>query len=269
MSKFDILSNLKDLDVQAEPFVYSAKRDAIDNASALILMNEFPSIEVVTEGKPYTNNQRFSYSASSILNKKDVSQAWLDFISYHTSSMYWKKFVSLFGDGIKSTYPELEQKLGRLEDWRIGIRNIDKFPDVDIVLDAQICINTPVSERSSVKIAHIDNERQLIGGLFYLRKPEDDSTGSDLEIFKLKKTPKFHGARLIDDRFVQKVAEVPYSFNTLVLFVNSMKAVHGVSPRSITSHPRIFVNFIAEVADPLFNLKPYKEGFLDKILRKI
>jgi hypothetical protein len=45
----------------------------------------------------------------------------------------------------------------------------------------------------------------------------------------------------------------------LVLFLNSIDALHGVSVRSTTNVPRYFLNLVAEVREPLFDLKGYQE----------
>eukprot|EP00959_Pyramimonas_sp_CCMP1952_P149399 3126215-Pyramimonas_sp.AAC.1 len=38
---------------------------------------------------------------------------------------------------------------------------------------------------------------------------------------------------------------VPYQANMFVLFVNSNKAIHGVTPRTVTSYSRRLVNVVA------------------------
>ena len=67
-------------------------------------------------------------------------------------------------------------------------------------------------------------------------------------------TARFDGAEL-EPRDVELVATVPYAADTFVLFVNSLAAVHGVTPRQPTPATRMFFNLIGEVAFPLFDLK--------------
>jgi hypothetical protein len=45
---------------------------------------------------------------------------------------------------------------------------------------------------------------------------------------------------------VQTLVRVPYRPNTLAFFVNAPKAIHGVTPRSVTPVPRRYVNFLGE-----------------------
>ena len=51
-------------------------------------------------------------------------------------------------------------------------------------MDAQISINTPVEKLSSVRKAHLDNTNKFFSGLFYLRLPNDDSRGGNLQLCK-------------------------------------------------------------------------------------
>ena len=50
----------------------------------------------------------------------------------------------------------------------------------------------------------------------------------------------------MDLSLLEKTDEVPYQKNTLAIFLCSKYSIHGVSPRSITSHSRRLVNIIAE-----------------------
>jgi hypothetical protein len=57
-----------------------------------------------------------------------------------------------------------------------------------------------------------------------------------------------HGPRpgKIDPRKVERIATVPYRANTLVMWINSPAALHGVTPRSATEIPRRYMNFLGE-----------------------
>jgi hypothetical protein len=55
---------------------------------------------------------------------------------------------------------------------------------------------------------------------------------------------------------------VPYGANRFALLLNDIDAIHGVSPRTVTVHPRRLVNIIAEVyptVERLFDERPYQE----------
>lgn len=74
----------------------------------------------------------------------------------------------------------------------------------------------------------------------------------------------------IDDKQIQVVKTVKYQSNVLVLFLNSIKSLHGVTVRSVANEPRLFLNLIGEVNRPLFNLEDYQtpETYLKRLLSK-
>jgi len=266
-----ILNQIKLGDIKLKPYPYVVKQDVLDQNLCNRLIAEFPPMETITKGKTYSSNERFSLPAADVTKADSVSPLWKEFIQRHVSPEFLSQFLNLFKSFILQEHPDFERDIGSFSNLRPGVRNIHSYNEADIVLDAQICLNTPVvGKPTSVKIAHLDSANELFAGLLYLRPDNDNSTGGELEVYSYKnKRPQFHGPRLIDDRFVTKVDRVPYKRNCLVLFINSFNALHGVTSRSITDHPRLFVNFLGEVKRPLFDLAPYREGFLNKILRRL
>ena len=101
---------------------------------------------------------------------------------------------------------------------------------------------------------------KLLIGLLYLRTTDDDSIGCDLVLRKFKSSynarSKARSYRdvYVDDRHTDIGTVVRYSRNALILFVNSIEAFHGVSPRLPTPHNRIFINIVATVQEPLFSV---------------
>lgn len=235
-------------DVRMEPFPHLVIRNAVEPALADQLLAAYPSLATITQGRPYTSNQRFSLSAAHL---EGVSPLWRDFVAAHVTPAFARRVTDLFG------LPPFKN---------VATRGVGEG---DLVLDAQICINTPVSKPSSVKGPHLDNERELFAGLWYLRPKDDDSKGGELDIYRIIKRPKFHGARLTDYRFVQKVTTVPYEHNTLVLFLNSDRALHGVTPRQATDRPRYLFNLLGEVPHKLFDLSSQRENLWDIFLRHV
>ncbi len=266
-----VFSEITKQEVNSKPFTYIVRKGAIDQLLVDQLIREFPDLMVVSKGTELGDNKRFSLPAHDVALSDQVSQVWKDFILAHVTKECWQQIVGLFGDQIREKYPTLENRLGRkLEDARIGVRFKDDFDTADILLDAQICINSPVIEKaSSVKIAHLDNEDKLFGGLLYLRSDNDDSKGGDLEIsvFKGDKM-RFHGSRLVETKYIDTAETVEYKKNTLVYFLNSTQSLHGVTKREPTPHSRLFMNLVAVVNSKLFDLKPYQYSSLQKLWRK-
>jgi hypothetical protein len=265
-----VLANVTKADIHSDPFPYIIIHNAIPAEICDALIKEFPKNEVVARGNPLGSNQRFSLSAPLVDASAEVSDLWKEFIAAHASQEFINQFIVLFGDHIKKEYPDFEATYGNFGALQSGVRNKDTFENSKILLDAQICINTPViDEPTSVKIAHIDDNDKLYAGLFYLRADEDTSAGGNLEIYRYSSSaPKMHGPRLLEDKYVERVETIPYAKNTLVLFLNSKTALHGVTIRQKTPHTRRFMNLVAEMPTPLFDLEPFKETITDKILRK-
>jgi hypothetical protein len=234
------------------------------------LIAEYPPLEVVTEGRPYRSNQRFSYPAHRAMEDARVSPLWREMVRAHASQEFLADVLRVFGPAIRRTYPEFEEERGDLERLRAGLRKRDTFNEADVLLDAQICVNTPVTaEPTSVREAHLDDPRKLFAGLFYLRRPEDDSSGGDLELYRYRTNRfRFHQGQMIEPRYVETVKTIPYGKNVLVLFLNSLNSLHGVSVRRKTDILRCFLNLVGEVERPLFDLKSLQENRLKRFLRR-
>jgi len=101
----------------------------------------------------------------------------------------------------------------------------------------------------------------LFAGLFYLRQEDDDSVGGDLEIRRFRpelsdaqKLGCFRRAIYVDDKWTELVKTVKYDRNVLVVLVNGIDSLHGVTPRQPTPHRRIFMNLVADMDQPLFHI---------------
>jgi hypothetical protein len=78
------------------------------------------------------------------------------------------------------------------------------------------------------------------------RTDDDQAAGGDLDLYRWRRSPRFVRHRVLSAD-VEHAKTVRYAPNTYVAFVNSPWSVHGVSPRAVTSVPRRYVNFIAEI----------------------
>ena len=137
----------------------------------------------------------------------------------------------------------------------------------DVLLDAQICANSAVvRQASSVRGAHLDTSDKLFVGLYYLRHPDDASTGGELQLYgpRARRLP-WVGAFDSKDRFGLSET-VPYEHNVLVLFLNSIHSVHLVTPRSPTPYPRLLVNLIGAVKDPIWQ---HQRSLADRLQQRL
>lgn len=258
-----LLTNIASKDVRMDPFPHLVVNDVLDEDLCLRLVSEFPSVETITRGKDCGSNERFDYLVRDVRGDKTISPLWREFVEAHVSRSFLDDFFRLFGGAIRKLYPQFEERIGPFNSLRHGVRFIDTHADHDLLLDAHISINTPVQGRpSSVRDVHLDDPMKLYTALFYLRHPDDDSQGGNLLLYRYKgPKPKFFGQH-IDHKYVEPIGTVPYKRNTLIMFVNSINSLHGVSPRHPTGHIRRFLNLVGEVKEPLFDIVSHQEGRL-------
>ena len=181
-----------------------------------------------------------------------------------------QEVLTLFGEHIVAKFPKYYPNQAALSNLTSGLKGIDDFSHLDLLLDTAISINTPVHEISAVRAIHTDHGDKLFSGLFYLRRPEDDSTGGNLQIHRWKDGYSHLQKRIlyqegVNPKHTELVKEISYENNVFVLFINSLDALHAVTPRQLTEHDRTFVNFVGETKHKLFR----KELSIAKKVRKI
>lgn len=205
---------------------------------------------------------RWNYSTHQVLADRGLPTLWRDFIAYHASADFFGDIVTLFGEAITALYPRHFPSVATLRSQRVGVRKRDSFWNADVLMDAQIAGNTPVTEASSVRTTHVDKGDKLFSGLFYMRPDGYDAVGGDLTISRFRSDlvgdPRRFGHfrdAYVDDSLVEHVATVPYSRNCVVLFVNSLDSLHGVTVRQPTEKSRLFVNLVGEIDPPLYELE--------------
>ncbi len=243
---------------RVDPFPHYAIEDALPRDTFEALVAAFPANAQVMQGGPAGDNRRYSWSAHDALADAALDARWRAFVEAHVSQPFLDGVLAALADEIRASYPDVEARVGRpIHEWRAGLRRRDTFANADVLLDAQICINTPVvSAASSVRGPHVDKPNKLFAGLYYLRPPGDtDTVGGELELYRWRnRGARFDGAEL-SPRDVTLAHTVPYRGNTFVLFLNSLDALHGVTPRAITPNTRYFFNLVGEIDVPLFDLR--------------
>ncbi len=204
------------------------------------------------------SNHRWNFSYSKVRRNPFIARVWRDFLAYHSSQAFFDDIVDVFGDAIKAVYPSRFGN-GELRTMNAGARNVDADDSKDIFMDAIIAGNTPVTVASSVRKTHVDSGDKLFSGLFYMRHDAYDAEGGDLTISRFKpefsadKVANFKG-HYVDEERIDVIETVSYARNRLILFINSLDALHGVTVRQPTRHRRRFVNFIGEIDPPLYTL---------------
>jgi hypothetical protein len=267
----NLLELVSATDVVPEPFPHIVVRNPVPDAIANRLIAEWPPDSMVRNGRMSRSNRRLDCDARDILSSTTISPFWKSFIEEQASARFLHHVARVFGPWIRTEYPALAQRLGGgLERARAGVRYIDEHDDHDLLIDARISINTPVTFLpTSVRPAHVDLPTKLFVGLFYLRPDDDrDSRGGDLVLCRLRPGARRAFSRFeVDPRSVEDVRVIPYEKNVLVLFLNTARSIHAVTPRFPTPHTRRFVNVIGELSQPLFDVAGDQQSRLSFLAR--
>lgn len=256
-----VLQNCQAHNIYYDPFPHIIIKDALPQNIAKVLTSNF----LISESNQSLNNHRIDIAAGDIDHQDYLIEEWKNFITFHTSKEFLHEVLNIFGPTILKNIPDYFSSLNQLYNLNVGTRKIDSFEEFDILLDTQISINSPVTQKTSVRLAHTDNTNKLFSGLLYLRQPEDDSVGGNLNIcnwnsnYNYKQKLKYYREGLHPKHF-SVYKEIEYENNVFILFLNSIDALHAVTPREITPHNRTFVNFVAELPYDIF----YRNTFLKR-----
>lgn len=273
-NSLSVLQRAQASDVVSDPYPFVVVPDALPSDLCDALISEYPRLGILGVDAAQ-NNSRWSIPAPDVSQNADIARVWKDFVAYHASPAFFDECVRVFGDHIVRLYPHVFPTHDALRATRIGVRDRDPEDSCDLFLDAQISGNTPVQRASSVKSIHVDSEHKLFTGLLYLRTPDDDSVGGDLDVLRLRpdltdaqRNRRFDGM-FIDDDLVEQVMRVPYRRNTLFMFVNGPDSLHGVTVRQPTQHPRLFLNLVGETRVKLFDVPQHWQRRVAKLPRLI
>jgi hypothetical protein len=242
-SRLSILSNIKAADLKLDPYPHLVIENALDS-------------------------EVFDYPACKVVTDERVAVLWRQFFAYHTSREFFLELVKLAGDTMRTMYPDLERRIGLpLEDFKVGMRPGGRgdplAPGADVSMECQFYVNYTRAPRT-VRGPHVDRPSELFAALLYFRQEGDDSKGADLDVCEAVEPiyPDSRSVRItklpaeVASGAVRTVRTAAYRANTLVLFLNSSRSIHAVSPRTATPLTRRHINFCADVPFDLFELKP-------------
>lgn len=221
-------------DIDRHPFPHVVVENALEEDLYRALAASMPDAATLLDGRPLENNTPYHYRAARIL--ATAAPLWQEFVRLHTSQRFYDQVAALFD----------------LRPAAVRIRGAEPFAGA--ALDCQITWGSPVTVPTRCHPVHVDRPVALYAGLLYFRHESDDSTGGDLELYRFKGRRAYDEKRIVDDSLVERVKTVPYAANRLVFFPHSRDALHAVSTRSVTPHPRLHVNFLAEFREPVWDL---------------
>lgn len=127
--------------------------------------------------------------------------------------------------------------------------------------------SSPVKIEGTTQLGpHLDSSFEILAGLIYLRDPADESSGGDLIVYDLKDDAplKYMSVkRRVPISYLIEKKVLPYTNNFGLFFISHPKAIHGISPRSLTNFDRQLINLSIELPTnqkvSLFN----EEDFID------
>ncbi len=275
-----ILSNASTQDLRLEPFPHLVIENALAPEVYERLESSFPSDELVVDGRPVKDTW-YDYPACKVVKDDRIAPVWREFFAYHTSTDFYRELVCLAGDAFKQLHPTVESQVGApLSEFKVGMRPGGRgdplAPGADVSMECQFYVNY-TREPRTVRGAHVDRPSELFAALLYFRQPADNSRGANLEICEaVGPVYPSKDAVLIaelpaelDARSVKTVSTAPYKANTLVLFLNSPKSIHAVSPRTPTPLTRRHINFCADLRFDLFEIQLPARLALKKSLTNI
>lgn len=256
-----LLDNVSQADIVHQPFPHLVVRNALDRELADRLLTHIPPFATPADGQAFGSNVRVTYASRVWRQDPSLSQIWKRFLNEHVSQTFLNRLISVFGPALRRLHPRFEERCGPLERLHAGLQPVDQL-DRGVALDAQICANTPVlDEVSPAGRPRIYSPHKLFVGLYFLRHFADTSTGGDLELYGPRAGSSLRRlGRVASPQHFDLCRTVRYEHNVLVLFLNSIDAVHLVTPRSRTRYSRLLVSLAGEVKDPLWRFQKSRYG---------
>ena len=231
--------------IRHDPFPHIVVDDALDHRLFRELIACRPATPFANDRAP---NRRAPISARMIRLLDHYPEPWKRFVTRHVQPDVARRVFELFRDVWPSHLPALDDP-----GLRFGVREEESHADCDILCDARLEIVTPAWRPGTHRRGHLDMPNRLFSALWYLRPPEDDSTGGGLEIFRWRgERAASLAANELPAEMLELVETIPYRGNRLVVFPNSPDALHGSEMRGATRHDRAFAFITAEVERPLF-----------------
>jgi hypothetical protein len=258
----DVFKRLDDVKAEIDPYPHVVVEDVLPEEVCDALIREMPPLHVLTSGEPLGDNKRFNFSYDDAVTTPGISPLWRDVLGQAMSQNFLDRVLRIFGPSIRDFYPDFEKRFASLDQLVAVPRGKKKSrrPN-NVMLDAQIAVNTPaLTGGTSVRPPHLDRTDKIFIGLLYLRLPDDDSKGADLELLRPKDGPLVYGyQRMLPQEKTVHVRTVPYRRNTLVLLLNTPRSLHAVTPRQATPFTRYFINLVGETAESLFQVETEPE----------
>jgi len=238
-------------DYFTDPYPHIIIKDCLPLKTYELLYENFP-VQEIKDNFPLVEESTYRGLANDFIRSKRVEakDCWLDFFEYHTSQDFYNLVLRIFN----------EQRW--IKDEKVKVRHTEG--NAGIVTDTQFVIHKPIT-KGTTRTPHIDNPVEIYAGLLYMRQRGDKAKGGDFVIYDtqpMSTVVEGTGRQITSNHELKEYKTIPYKENTFVMFLNSNKSVHGVTPRQDPGHDRLSINIIAEVnnkSNRLFKLLEVRE----------
>ena len=246
MNTYSVLQNFKkEKHFFNEPYAHIVIENCLPLKTFEMLYENFP-VQTVKENFKLVDGHTYRGLANDFIGSKRVEakQCWIDFFQYHTSQEFYNEVLTIFNE------------TRWIKDEKVKVRHTEG--DAKIVTDTQFVIHQPTT--GTTRSTHIDNPLEIYAGLLYMRQRGDNAKGGDFVIYdtpEINKVVAKSGREIPKDIEKKEHKKITYKENTFVMFLNTNKSVHGVTPRENALHDRLSINIIAEAEKklgPLFKL---------------
>jgi hypothetical protein len=236
MNKLCVLQNLKK--VESDPYPHILIKEALPEQYHRELRNTLPD-NILDQQETRDHHGKLTYHVKQMIDDGwPISNIWREFVEYHSSKEFAYKVFDAF-DKWSRQLPITPNNITLQE------RHDPNSPIGNCFTDFSM-VKHPPENNVSNRTPHLDNEKEIYAGLWYVKLPEDNSTGGGFNIHKavdlsINKKREF-------DKPGSIVNTCPYESNNFVMFWNSKQAQHSVEPRKNAEHPRWSFNMIARYA---------------------
>ena len=246
MNTYSVLQNFKkEKHFFNEPYAHIVIENCLPLKTFEMLYENFP-VQTVKDNFKLVDGHTYRGLANDFIGSKRVEakQCWIDFFEYHTSQEFYNEVLTIFNE------------TRWIKDEKVKVRHTEG--DAKIVTDTQFVIHQPTT--GTTRSTHIDNPLEIYAGLLYMRQRGDNAKGGDFVIYdtpEINKVVAKSGREIPKDIEKKEHKKITYKENTFVMFLNTNKSVHGVTPRENALHDRLSINIIAEAEKklgPLFKL---------------
>ena len=219
-------------DFQVSPFPHVVKEDFMESQYFRALILELKKIEPIKRriwsgdsNKTVVAGNEWFPESENIENFPMIKKVW----QYLDSNSFYNPLIKEWSDYLPSRF-------GITGDYVTNI--LSEAKETRLMFDV-------AGDRVKIRDPHIDNSKSVLAWRYYCRLPEDESIGGDFCIYSYKrgfrgfKLKTLVDVRYLSDEDITLENTIRFKANTLVIFLNGIDSVHGVTDRQNAKISRV------------------------------